>query len=224
MSYLKYYADENARHPLFHKTRCSKDEVLEAIRRLWLHFAGRKALKFFSGGVLYTSPKVGWTSGNRVSCANLYSITLNTDGLNWLLVLHELAHSLDHLREKQGRRSSETVWHSKHHQRWVDRLVAYVTDLGWLTGNLAHELALRDVAAATRKKLAARGPSIDERIAHREEQVARLEKKVRALNTRIKTAKRSLTALRISARKRSVDLTVARECPTTLEAQPGDPK
>jgi hypothetical protein len=42
---------------------------------------------------------------------------------------------------------------------------------------------------------------IDEKICHREEQIRRLERKAKALQTRIKTARRSLAAL-MRARKR----------------------
>ena len=103
MSYLLYYKEENERHPVTHAARCTPAEAAEAVKRLWLTFAGRKARQ----------PAVQFTSGNRSSRAGRGSVTLNRDHLNWLLVLHELAHSLDELRALQGRRSSESRWHSK---------------------------------------------------------------------------------------------------------------
>lgn len=184
---LLYYRQENERHPLLHATRCSEVEAQEAIRRLWVHFAGRK----------YEQPQLSFTSGNRISRGGRFSIRLNVDGMNWLLVIHELAHSLDALRFHQGRQSSEARWHSKYHAKWVDRLADYVAELSWPTGGLAQEIAIRELAALRSRFLAAaRKTSIDERIAHREEQVARLEKRIRALTTRTKTARRSLAALR----------------------------
>lgn len=213
MSDLKYYRDENERHPLLHCTTCSTDEAKEATRRLWRHFAKAKRVRRWDEKLREVrlvrdkslEPDVRFTSGNRLSNYKQYSgrITLNTNRayLNWLTVIHEAAHAIDHLREKQGRRSSEARWHSKYHAALVDRLAAYVVELGWHTGNLAHELALRQDRGIERAKSAARGPSLEERIAHREEQVARLEKKIRALTTRSKTAKRSLAALRRSKAK-----------------------
>lgn len=205
MSYLQYYEDENARHPLFHKTRCSKEEALEAIKRLWVKFAGRKALVRFGYTLNRTPmrhPRVKFTSGRRHSHASVASITLNVDFLNWLLVCHELAHSLDELREKQGRRSSEKRWHSKYHEAWVNRLVAYVEGEGWHTGNLAHELALREGAQLERAREAAKPPSPDERIEARRAQVMGLDAKLRklasrakALETRKRNALRSLRML-----------------------------
>lgn len=196
MSDLKYYADEDARHPVLHKARCRPIEAEEAIKRLWLHFAGRNAVKYTHNGELKRSPPVTFTSGNRVSRASIHGVTLNTDSLNWLLVLHELAHSLDDWKCRTGGRSSVHRWHSKYHARWVDKLAAYVTELGWPSGSLAHELALRDEAARERMQSAAKPPERSQRIAHKEQLIARLERKVKALQSRIKSHRRSIAALK----------------------------
>jgi hypothetical protein len=205
MSYLKYYEDEHARHPVLHVAKCTPAEAEEAVRRLWHHFAGRKAIRVLQSGVGFvreqSSPIVRFTSGNRSSRASLKRVTLNTDGLNWLLVAHEVAHSLDELREKQGRRSSESRWHSKHHARWVDRLCAHIAELGWPSGSLAHDMALREAHQRERMRSAACPPSRAERIAHKEMLMSRLEKKVRALQSRIASHRRSISALRRAAER-----------------------
>lgn len=193
MSYLKYYEDENARHPVMHAAKCRPVEAEHALRRLWVHFATRKAPLF----------RLCFTRGNRRSVYKWsHVIILNTDHLNWLLVLHELAHALDRHRQRQGRRSSEHIWHGRHHAAWVDRLVAYVEAEGWHTGNLAHELALREGAQLEREREAAKPASPDERIEARRLQVLALEGKLRklaskqkALETRRKRALRSLRTL-----------------------------
>lgn len=214
MADLKYYDDENARHPVLHKAKCTPAEAEEAIKRLWTKFAGRKALTELGYVITWKNPwtpsehikypLVRFTSGSRHSRASMTRITLNRDVLTWLLVIHELAHSLDHLREKQGKRSSEHRWHSKHHARWVDRLAEYITAEGWPSGNLAHELALKEAGTRERAREASKPPERSARIAHKEALVARLEKKVKALTSRIKSHKRSIAALKRAEAKAGV--------------------
>jgi hypothetical protein len=200
LSYLKYYEEEHARHPAMHAAKPTASEAEEAVKRLWLHFAGRKAIRVLTRGAGFVReqnfPLVKFTKGNRLSCANLRHVTLNTDYLTWLVVIHEVAHSLDEWKEKTGGRSSTHHWHSKHHARWVDKLVAYVEAMGWCTGSLAHELALREETQRNRAQRAACEPSRAERIAHKEGLISRLERKVRSLESRIASHRRSISALR----------------------------
>ena len=200
---LVYYRAEEERHPVAHKVIASKGEAAIAVRRLWLHFAGRKAMRILLDGEVRRTPIVEFTSGNRNSAAfGTHRIVFNVGHLSWLLICHEVAHALDDLRRRQGRRAERHIHHGKHHARWTDRLVAYVSELGWTRGELAHEIAMAEIAEAERVRKAACGPSLEQRIERRREQVARLEKKIRALTTRQKTAKRSLAALERSKVKR----------------------
>ena len=215
MSYLLYYREEEERQPDLHAAKATPEEVLVAVRKLDRHFLPKDSW----------STEVRFTSGSRVSHCAGREIVFNRDVLTWLLVAHEFAHRW-HARRKHEQalkirlvelpyellrpdvtaklsRLNKQRSHGKQHARLVDRACDYIRKLGWHTGNIAHELALKDERAVQREKLAACPPPIDFRIDKRREQVKRLERKIKALATRLKRAKRSLGALERSKTKQT---------------------
>ncbi len=216
MADLLYYREENERQPEMHAARCSPEEAVAAMARLDRHFLKVRKPWF---------TRVEFTSGNRMSRQEGQTITLNVQGLSWLLVAHEFAHRWHGQRvQLQIRKLSERHpfgvtrppgvakrierlrrqrAHGRHHARLVDRVCAYIAAKGWDKGELAHPIALKLHRERTREARAACPPPIDARIAHREAQVKRLETKIRGLTTRLKKAKRSLGALQRSAPRRT---------------------
>jgi hypothetical protein len=193
MSAPKYYAAEEARWPCAGWMGLSKWEAEEGIKRLCRHF--RIAL-----------PRLNLREAHRESGrANAYMLTMSIAG-GWRLLAHELAHTWHSQRcHRETRlalvRGEETVtvpWHGKDHRRLVDRILRYVERQGWHRGGLAEAAAYRERQARDGKaeRMAACPSPLESRIAHREEQVARLTRKIKALETRRRTAMRSLAALR----------------------------
>jgi hypothetical protein len=144
------------------------------------------------------------TSGCRSSRAGTHRIIINMESATWLLVAHEVAHTYTIKKLSVDRRGHG--WHNRVHARITDRFAAWIVAQRWHQGDLAHELALAEIAqaGAARERTAATPPPIDVRIAHRERQVKRLTTRIRALTTRLKRAQRSLAALRRSAERRSI--------------------
>jgi hypothetical protein len=185
MAHLKYYEDERQRWPVLHAAgRLSEAEVLLGIRRLFQKFSLR-----------LRKVDIRFSHGYRTSNAGRYSITINMDYANWLTVAHEVAHTYHATKYKRDER-----WHGRTHARITDRFCAWITEQGWHTGALAHEVALGELASAQRAGqaalVAATPPPLTARIEHREEQVTRLTRKIKALTTRRARALRSLGALR----------------------------
>lgn len=183
MAYLQYYVDEDARWPVLHKSSMKVAEAEEALRRWCKHFNVEPV-------------KLLVTSGNRYSKAWWNRIQLNMDWANWLTLAHEFAHTWCRVQQTgRGQRA-----HGKEHAERVDILCRWIEREGWHTGNLAHEMALKEDAKRARgyERAASRPPPPSDRqlkILRRRAQVARLERKVKALTTRLRTAKRSLAAL-----------------------------
>jgi hypothetical protein len=194
MAFLRYYTDERERHPILHRTRCTEEEAVVAVRKLHRHFLGD------DGGAQPT--EVVFTSGNRSSHAGYgRTITLNRDALTWLLVAHEFAHRWDSRRFHRGLPSG-SGWHDRHHARLVTRVCRYIERKGWHTGAIAHDLALAHEREQQRQARAACPPPLDARIEKRRQQVKRLTTKIKGLTTRLRSAQRSLRALERVAQHR----------------------
>jgi hypothetical protein len=188
---LKYYADERARHPALKAAQCTAAEATIAVKKLWRHFA--KAHPFTRRKP--EPPPLVFTSGSRNSSAGYFRIKLNRDGLSWLTVIHEVAHSLEHYKRVVTAVQGAHRWHGKAHKKIVDRLAKWIVAKGWPAGALREKLEERDSRLAERARVAAMPAPIETRIAKRDEQIKRLERRVAGLQTRIKTARRSRAAL-----------------------------
>lgn len=199
MGYLKYYEEEQARWPELANTECAWRLVRPMVHRL--------AKEFHLSQVA-----VNWTRGNRRSSADEGCITLNSDNLMWLDVIHQLAHAWMEQRyqKKEGRRQ-----HGKHHRKIVDRLAGTVMERKWHTGVLEDEVlehqqtrqqqqqerdelaekqkqeaeALRLQKIAEKKK---NRPLI--RMQKRRDEVDTLERQIRRLTKRLKKKRLSLKA------------------------------
>lgn len=205
MAYLKYYEDENQRLPHV-DIPCTADEARQALKKLFKHFKLAPII-------------IEFTKGNRRSHFSGSKIRLNTDYLTWLLVCHEFAHYWHRSRQKEKiselRRSSlfaqqiqraaiekriRTIAnqhaHGKNHANLTDRVAKYVVSKNWHTGLIKTKIESKiQLKAETEKQLKEKLLSKDFKIQKRQEQIARLERKIKTLNTRLKTAKRSLSAL-----------------------------
>jgi len=186
MPAYRYYEDERVRWAVLHNPgRMGRDEAELGIRRLAANF-----------GLSLKGVRVEFTSGRRWSRGGYGLIRTNMDNASWLLIAHEVAHCWIH--RKHSRRGPRC--HNKAHRRVVDRFCAWILEQGWTEGSLAHEVALegiqRKAQALEDRRSAAEPPPIDDRIARRQVQVKRLETRIKALGTRLKTALRSLSALR----------------------------
>lgn len=198
MAWLKYYDDEQKRHPELHLAKCTPQEAMAAIAKLCRHFK-------------VPLPRVRFTTGRRNSKGGaLQIITLNRDCLTWLVVTHEFAHTwhvFDKRRRQQKARlsprwgdGSNSVnrqllriaserWHGKRHVHLVDRACAYITKKGWSHADVLAPKAKPPKAAPTASQLR------EKKILLRAAQVVRLQRRIKALNTRLAKAKRSLAAL-----------------------------
>lgn len=202
MAYLKYYTEEQERHPVAHAAKCSEYEAMDALLKLQRHFCNGSTRKL----------EVVFTSGRNTSSASGRLITLNRDNLNWLLVVHEFAHYWHERRKHQKvqklcaeaapgyaekvQRIQKQRHHGRHHAALVDRAVAYIEAQSWIAGSLALKKQQRESEREQRQAAKAAAKNSHEyRIAKRWEQIWRLERKIKALNTRLKSAKRSLGAL-----------------------------
>jgi hypothetical protein len=200
VAYLQYYVDEHKRHPTLHATGIIFEDAQEVISRLAKEHE-------------VTIKGVEKTSGNRSSHYNptWRRIRLNTDQLNWLLVLHEFAHALD---QKLRRDVIPTAnWHTKAHAELVNCLARAVVERGWVEG-IPAERAARDLARLERSRARAAhaaDPAVTraKKIEKRRAQVAGLEHAIlrcmireKALNTRLKRARKSLAALERAAAKK----------------------
>lgn len=221
MAWLKYYRDENLRHPALHAARISFDDACDVIGRLAKEYE-------------IVIDKVERTSGRRVShyAPSSRTIRLNTDHLSWLLTLHEFAHGVvrqydqkrlnkwkaDELAAhragpaahdafcREHPRPTRARWHCAEHAEQVDILARRVVERGWLS-EIPAARAARDLARI--EKEAARAASASDskvvrqkKVEHRQAQVVRLEAALKrlaarekALQTRLKRARRSLSGL-----------------------------
>ncbi len=189
MAYLKYYTDEHARWPTLHTTKVkTKAEAELALRKLIVHYLGVKHLKLIT---------IGFTSGNRYSRAGRNSISINVDYMNWLTLVHEFGHTLDAWKRPKSER-----WHDNTHAKIVDRVCDFIIKENWLGGAVAHELALDENRALDRKRTAAKGPSLEEKLALKLAQLKPLEAKLHLMETLIKKKRASIRGLEQAINKR----------------------
>lgn len=179
MAWLKYYEEEHARQPVLHTAKCTWDEAIAGIKKLCRHFKIRE-------------PNLFRTSGNRISCANGRQLTLNISHLNWLLVVHELAHTW-HSQRHTANPARHFRWHGKTHVRLVDRMARYVLKKEWHKNAIVKPKVERPVPTVDAIRAA--------KIASRQKQIKRLETRIKSLTTRMKSARRSLAALERAAVK-----------------------
>lgn len=191
MPYLKCYEEEAERWPQlsYPNGRCSSEEAEVVVRKLTRHFRLPSALTVY------------WTSGRNYSRAFYRAVVLNVDHLNYRIVAHEFAHSWASQGGYQGKWEKQKRPHGRLHRKLTDRVCRYIIKQGWHEGVLAHGLAVVGLRRKEAERAAAQPPPLDARIAKRQEQVKRLERKVKALTTRLKRAKRSLSALERRAAK-----------------------
>jgi len=120
------------------------------------------------------------TSGNRYTWVRGNTCFINVDK-GWGDFIHLLSHYLH--------RASTGENHSKDHARLELRMRKEVLRRGWLDGRLKDK---------GRVKVP---PSPIDKIQKRRDQIIRLERKIKGLTTRLKTAKRSLSALERNQKK-----------------------
>lgn len=199
MGYLKYYEDEQERWPELAQTEIAWRLVRELVHRLAREFNLRLI-------------DVCWTRGNRRSSAGDTYITLNSDNLMWLDVIHQLAHTWMEQRyqKKEGRRQ-----HGKHHRKIVDRLATLVVDKQWHKGSLEADVISRNQTKQQeqqekddiqqkhkQEKEALRLEKVEEKrknrplvkMQRRREEVDILERQIRRLTRRLKKKQASLKA------------------------------
>lgn len=186
----------------------SASEAQEMLARIVRHFAGRGAAQ----------PSLRIVSGNRRSCANNLRVSIHQRGLDVPTLVHEAAHALDPRWSKprpliperrKGRyavsaqgmlvqvpvwRRKAIRWHDRGHVRRMARIWRWLVREGLEAALLA--VAGKAATAERRQARAACPPPLPDRIARREAQVARLLRRLRGLETRLRTARRSLAALR----------------------------
>ena len=200
MAWLKYYEIERAKYPELQSAECSMDEAVVAIKKLCRHFKVRP-------------PTVSWTSGRRYSRGGSRKIILNTDHLNWRVVLHEFAHCM-HDQHRYKWPNEKIRWHGKRHRKLMERCVNYCKKKRWESGSLLALFAPKkekahwpqpETVLSEREKLMERetekAMERESKIYRREKQVLRLERRIKALSTRLKKASRSLAALRRAKEK-----------------------
>ena len=213
MAYLDYYKQEDERYAEIPDRPITGAELQIAFQKLCRHFK-------------LPHIRLEVTSGNRHSHFSPGEVRINLDAKRgWLVLAHEMGHFLHYekrrqqitklrdqmpfsgpqraLREARIEKIGKQRWHGRHHARFTDKVFAYIQKQGWNEGALAEKLAGKRQAAVERESQlrAARG-SIDHKIERRRQQVQRLERKIKALTTRLKTARRSLSALeRVKAKK-----------------------
>ena len=207
MSDLVYYRDEVLRHPAIEGVKCSRIEAEIALPKLFRHFGVRHI------------PTIRFTSGARISRAGRHGMTLNVDSMTWLLLAHEFAHTWDANRRLAWRlknlragvevfiprefRSSRR-WHDKYHARLVDRVVAYIVAKQWTSAVLLHQHVEKMNARHHREKLAARPPSVEQRIAHKYALILALERRIGRLQTQMRKHRRSISAIGAAARSMAI--------------------
>lgn len=149
-------------------------EATRALKRLYRFATGRKLDK-----------PVEVTSGNRYSWPRYGVWYVNPEGHHrggWRDLVHDLSHFLSSRELNPDSRP-----HSREHARLELKLVKEVLRRGWLDGSLKPKPpTLRVVTPETEREL---------KIERRRKQVARLERRIKSLTTRLKTARRSLSAL-----------------------------
>jgi hypothetical protein len=187
-----YYAEEAARHPDLVRIWLARDEAQELVIRTVRHFRGRSA----------SLPEIQLRGS--VARGGRWLVRLPTARpISGLLVAHEVGHHLDSwARERNGLILGER-WHGKRHRRIVDRICRWLRREGLESALLACAGKRETVERVEAKaRAAACPPPLDARIAHRQAQVERLERRIRILSTRLRTAKRSLSALLRSQSRR----------------------
>jgi hypothetical protein len=178
MPRLKYYGDEETRQIVLHRTRPRHREILIGLAKLCRHYKIKQ-------------PLLRWTSGNRFSRAGIDSMTINSNARSWLLLCHELAHTWHRQRHFHRGIGGSYRSHGKDHRRLVDILCGYVLRQEWHVGGLWPR-----VDTLTPKPVQApRTSERQHRIDLRRNQIARLERKIKGLTTRLRNARRSLSAL-----------------------------
>lgn len=207
---LKFYADEAARWPQLHLSpghryvdSAGKTHVRRNMDEAEVELGIRRLSRKF--GLSLKHVGIEFTRGNRHSHAGRNVIRINMDFAGWLLIAHEVAH-VYYRRKLAFETRDGRVEHGRRMAGIVDRFAAWIIQQRWHEGELAHEVALDEMAREARRehkeRLAATPPPIEARIEHQAEQVTRLERKVKTLTTRLKTARRSLAALERQANKR----------------------
>lgn len=184
MTAWKYYEEERERHADLNHIRFSQDEAKELLEKADRHFLGNRRPPL----------ELIFTRGNRFSRAGSRRVILCLDPeqrVSVLTVIHELGHRVEALKKgppQTGR------WHGKFHMRFVSKAAKWCRTSGILE-KIVLGLSEKEKRIKEKEVLAASGPSLNQRILSRQLQVKRLERKVKMLTTRLKTARRSLSAL-----------------------------
>ncbi len=174
MNIAQAYERVNQESPTAPVTTLTLEEAAKAVRKMFRHLSGKP----------FTYPVVE-TTGNRYTWMRHGEFRVNVSK-GWEDLVHLFSHWY-YARYIGGRP------HSKVHARLERKLRKWAIGKGWMAG------ALRVEEPAT--PAPSKDESRNEKIVRRTNQIARLERKIRALTTRLKTARRSLSALERHSRK-----------------------
>lgn len=162
------YEKVNAVAPTVEALPLTLPEAQRAVRKMYRHLRGRKF-----------PYRIEETSGNRFTWLQGGEFRVNCQK-GWTDLIHLFSHWY-HRNQVGGRP------HSKTHARIERKLRKWAIERGWMNGSLK----AKEKAEVPQTKSAARAELIE----RRRDQVARLERKIKTLSTRLRTARRSLSAL-----------------------------
>jgi hypothetical protein len=200
MNASAYYAAEKERYAEQMKEDLAptREEIEIAVRKLCRHFK-------------LGAPSLRFTSGNRRSRAGASRIIINMDRASWHTIAHEVAHTMDFVDRRKRiaamqplqaahaarwRKIVHRRYHGKWHTKFMDRIYDYIVANDWNKGAL--KLKVEQVESVREERVAAKGTALNSRarkIELRRAQILRLGRKIKALDTRLRRARRSLGAL-----------------------------